>query len=59
MWKDTEYFKNKGGEFHTGWNKFRAVTLRLKGPVGHFFCYLFCPLCPQICTVGLCSCCCS
>lgn len=37
MWKDTEYFKNKGGECHTHWDTFRGVALRLEAPMRHFF----------------------
>lgn len=34
MWKDIEYFKNKGGEFYICWDEFRGVILRLGVFVG-------------------------
>ena len=37
MWKDTEYFKNKGGEFHTCWDQLKGGALRWEAPVGHTF----------------------
>lgn len=49
MWKDTEYFKNKGGEFHTHWDKLRGVTLWLEAPVWHVFLFvLFLPVLPSL-----------